>query len=327
MMRWMRRFVLSVTIAVLLAAVWRRRCVPFQARKGCWSETCHSESCVRGGIASEATVRRSVCSLVVMARDATIETISIKQKTREAEGQEKIEILQEEEVEEQTKLKERNDNCKEDKVMQMLIQMNSAMLNKFEENNQKLEETNKKLEEKMLNKLEETNKKNHKKLDKIRTRRWRNFKDDNGKGSKEQGNEVIDVEAKMNQDREEKIQMCKDLKEQSKDIVNYIEEKTEIRNSTRNKMNTNYRKGKYRNFQESWKEFIKNYWGTKKQSVMQGEWYGISISCRLRKLEEELQKKVMIFETKKFNELMRILEVHYQCEKDRVKDNANKYYN
>ncbi|KAF5270728.1 hypothetical protein FQA39_LY01466 [Lamprigera yunnana] len=46
-------------------------------------------------------------------------------------------------------------------------------------------------------------------------------------------------------------------------------------------MNRNYKKGDYRNFQETWKGFIKNYWGTKEQLVMQGEWYGIRFSCRL----------------------------------------------
>ncbi|KAF5300067.1 hypothetical protein FQA39_LY11259 [Lamprigera yunnana] len=72
-----------------------------------------------------------------------------------------------------TKIEERSNNCKEDKLMQMLSQMNSAMLNKLEKNNKKLEEsdqkfeetnkkfeeTNKKLEETMLNKLEENNQK------------------------------------------------------------------------------------------------------------------------------------------------------------------------
>ncbi|KAF5270513.1 hypothetical protein FQA39_LY08391 [Lamprigera yunnana] len=41
---------------------------------------------------------------------------------------------------------------------------------------------------------------------------------------REQGNKFIDIEAKINQDREEKI--CKDLKEQNREIVNYIEKKT-----------------------------------------------------------------------------------------------------
>ncbi|KAF5294445.1 hypothetical protein FQA39_LY13430 [Lamprigera yunnana] len=106
-------------------------------------------------------------------------------------------------------------------------------------------------------------------------------------------------------------------------------------------MNTYYRKGEYRNFQESWKGFIKNYWGTKEESVMQGEWYGIRFSCSLREsreeyvlnkiyllkqVEEELQNKVMIFETKKFDELVRILEVHYQSETDRLNNSGNRHF-
>ncbi|KAF5286240.1 hypothetical protein FQA39_LY16351 [Lamprigera yunnana] len=89
--------------------------------------------------------------LPLKSRELQMETRSIKQKTRETEGQEQIQILQEVEVEEQTKIDERNDNCNEDKMMQMLIQMNSAMLNKLEEKNSailnKFEETNQKLEE------------------------------------------------------------------------------------------------------------------------------------------------------------------------------------
>ncbi|KAF5281634.1 hypothetical protein FQA39_LY17756 [Lamprigera yunnana] len=85
-----------------------------------------------------------------------MQTRSIKQKTRETEGQEQIQMLQEAEVEEQTKIDDRNANCKEDKMM--LIQLNSAIINK-------LEETNSKLEEKLLNKLEEINQQ----LDETRT--------------------------------------------------------------------------------------------------------------------------------------------------------------
>ncbi|KAF5305953.1 hypothetical protein FQA39_LY09109 [Lamprigera yunnana] len=84
------------------------------------------------------------------------------------EGQDKNQILQEEEVEEQTEIEKKNDNCKEDKIMQMLIQLmqrnsahKTALVNKMEENNQKLEERNSalvnKLKETMLNKLEEKN--------------------------------------------------------------------------------------------------------------------------------------------------------------------------
>ncbi|KAF5281056.1 hypothetical protein FQA39_LY17909 [Lamprigera yunnana] len=86
--------------------------------------------------------------------------------------------------------------------------------------------------------------------------------DDNGKGLKEQRNELIDVKAKINQHREETIQICEDLKERNVEI-----------------------------------QF------------------------------EEVHNKVMIIETKKFYELVRILEVHYQCEQDGVRNDGKKYYN
>ncbi|KAF5293487.1 hypothetical protein FQA39_LY02972 [Lamprigera yunnana] len=43
-------------------------------------------------------------------------------------------------------------------------------------------------------------------------------------------------------DREEIIRVCKDLKEQNRKIVNYIEEKIKIWNCTGNNMNMNDRK-------------------------------------------------------------------------------------
>ncbi|KAF5298072.1 hypothetical protein FQA39_LY11840 [Lamprigera yunnana] len=118
-------------------------------------------------------------------------------------GQDKIQILQEEELEEQTEIAERTVYCKEDKMMQMLIEMqqnnahNSALLNKLEE-----------------------------------TR----------------------AEIRTEVDQNMKIIQC------------------------------------------------------------------------LGQLEE-LQKKLMIIEIKKFYELVRILKVHYQCGRDRVRENGNKYYN
>ncbi|KAF5280235.1 hypothetical protein FQA39_LY18095 [Lamprigera yunnana] len=50
------------------------------------------------------------------------------------------------------------------------------------------------------------------------------------------------VEAKINQDKEERIQVCEDLKEQNRAIVNYIEEKIKIGNGTGHNVITNYRK-------------------------------------------------------------------------------------
>ncbi|KAF5302337.1 hypothetical protein FQA39_LY10376 [Lamprigera yunnana] len=98
--------------------------------------------------------------------------------------------------------------------------------------------------------------------------------------------ELIDVETKINQDTEEKIQIYKDLKEQRNDIVIYIEEKTKIWNSTGNKMIMNY-----------------------------------------KQLEEELLNKVRIIEVKKFDEVVRKLEIHYECGRDRVRNDGNEYYN
>ncbi|KAF5285966.1 hypothetical protein FQA39_LY16477 [Lamprigera yunnana] len=78
-----------------------------------------------------------------------------------------------------------------------------------------------------------------------------------------------------------------------------------------------HKEGEYRDFQESWKEFMKNYWETKEESMMKSELYGTKFNRSLRQLEEELQNKVRIIEVKKFNQLIRILKVHYQCERDR----------
>ncbi|KAF5301809.1 hypothetical protein FQA39_LY10594 [Lamprigera yunnana] len=233
-----------------------------------------------------------------------METRNTKQKPRETEEQEKFEILQEEELEESTRIEERSNNCKEDKLMQMLLEINSAMLNKFEENNQKFEEINKKLEENFLNKFKENNKKNwtkqELKLEQIRA--WRKFKS------------------------------------YSKEIVDDVEEKTNIVNKTI----MNYKEGEYRNFQEPQKGFMKNYWGIKEESVIKSELYGTKFNHSLRasrkeyvlnkiiffkQLEEELLNKVRITGVKKFDDVVRILEIHYQCRKDGVRNDGNEYYN
>ncbi|KAF5304776.1 hypothetical protein FQA39_LY09553 [Lamprigera yunnana] len=192
--------------------------------------------------------------------------------------------------------------------------MNSAIINKFEETNQKLKETNQKFEEKMLNKLEENNQKLEetrteirRKMDQSMEKIQRQFLtiqekiyekwekkyvdfdckiverkeqvenischiDGNCKGLRD----LIDVEVKINQDTVEKIQICEDLKEQKREIVNYIEKKR--------------RK------------------------------HGIQ-------LEEEVLNKVKIIEVKKFDELLRILETHYECGRDGVRNDGNEYYN
>ncbi|KAF5292040.1 hypothetical protein FQA39_LY14101 [Lamprigera yunnana] len=106
--------------------------------------------------------------------------------------------------------------------------------------------------------------------------------DNNCKGLRDQGNKLINVEAKIYRDKEKRILVCEDLKEQNREIVNYIEGNTEIRNSTVNEMNMDYRVGEYRNFKQFRKGFMKNYWGTMEQSVIQGEWYGIRFRGRLK---------------------------------------------
>ncbi|KAF5287823.1 hypothetical protein FQA39_LY15684 [Lamprigera yunnana] len=59
---------------------------------------------------------------------------------------------------------------------------------------------------------------------------------------REQGTKLINVEAKINQHKEERIQVCEDLKEQKREIVNYIEEKIKIGNGTGHNVITNYSK-------------------------------------------------------------------------------------
>ncbi|KAF5271737.1 hypothetical protein FQA39_LY08060 [Lamprigera yunnana] len=81
-----------------------------------------------------------------------------------------------------------------------------------------------------------------------------------------------------------------------------------------------YKEGEIRNFQESRKEFIKNYWGTKEESVMKSELYGTKFNHGLRQLEEELHKKVRIIEVKKFDKLVRILELHFQCDDRKTRE-------
>ncbi|KAF5271736.1 hypothetical protein FQA39_LY08059 [Lamprigera yunnana] len=251
--------------------------------------------------------------------------------------QEQIQILQEEELEEPTKIEERSNNCKEDKLRQMLLQMNSAMLNMFEENYRKFEETNKKLEEKMLNKFEENNKKLDETRAEIRTEMnqslakiQRLFNTMQEKIDEKWENNYIEFVCKMVEITEQVDNNsghinnnCKDLKEQSKEIVDNVEEKTKIVN----KMTMNYTEGEYRNFQEPEKGFMKNYWGIKEESVMKGELYGTKFNHSLRQLEEELLYKVRIIEVKKFDEMVRILEIHYQCGKDGVRNDGNEYYN
>ncbi|KAF5297035.1 hypothetical protein FQA39_LY12249 [Lamprigera yunnana] len=118
--------------------------------------------------------------------------------------------------------------------------------------------------------------------------------------------------------------------------------------------------GEYKNFREFRKGFMRNYWGTKEESVMNNELYGSKFSRILGisreeyalnkiylfkqlkedidertivhilagQLEVEIQNKIMMDETKNFDELLRILNAHDQCERGREKDYANErtYY-
>ncbi|KAF5301708.1 hypothetical protein FQA39_LY10639 [Lamprigera yunnana] len=201
-----------------------------------------------------------------------METRSTKQKPRETEEQEKIQILQEEELEEPTKSEEKSNNCKEDKLMQMLLQMNNAMINKFEENNQKFEETNKKLEEinqklekKIINNFEKIDQKLEKKkteMDQSMEKIQRLFNTMQEKIDEKWEKNYVEFDCKMVEITEQVDNNsghingnCKDLKEQIKEIVDDVEEKTKIVN----KMIMNYEEGEYRNFQEPQMGFMKNY--------------------------------------------------------------------
>ncbi|KAF5275972.1 hypothetical protein FQA39_LY00768 [Lamprigera yunnana] len=193
-------------------------------------------------------------------------------------------------------------------------QQNSTVVNKLKENNQELEETNQKLEEndqkledtkaELRTKVDQNMKKIHRQFKTLQEgidKKWEKkyidldckmverkeqvinnsgHKDSNCKVVREQGKKLIDVEAKISQDREESIQVCKDVKEQY--FSNFI--------------NTNLF-----NF---FNKFLNSIPG---------------------QFEEVIQNKVMIIETKKFDELMRILEARDQCEKEREVVDGNKY--
>ncbi|KAF5295197.1 hypothetical protein FQA39_LY13203 [Lamprigera yunnana] len=165
---------------------------------------------------------------------------------------------------------------------------------------------------------------------------------------REQVTKLINVEVKINQDKEERIQVCEDLKEHKREIVNYIEEKIKIGNGTGHNVITNYSKiereapkfhpsknqhpkvtkvEEYRNFKQFLTGFIKKYWGKKEESVMKSELYGRKFNHSLRQLKEEVLNKVNIIEVKKFDEVVRILEIYYECGRDGVRNDGNEYYN
>ncbi|KAF5299154.1 hypothetical protein FQA39_LY02327 [Lamprigera yunnana] len=124
--------------------------------------------------------------------------------------------------------------------MQMLIQMNSAIINKFEE-------TNRKFEEKMLNRLEENNQKlknrngsehgeNSIMQEKIDEKWEKNYVEFDCK--------MVEITEQVDNNSGHINDNCKDLKEQSKEILDDVEEKTKIVN----KMIMNYKEEEYRNF-------------------------------------------------------------------------------
>ncbi|KAF5274606.1 hypothetical protein FQA39_LY07218 [Lamprigera yunnana] len=117
------------------------------------------------------------------------------------------------------------------------------------------------------------------------------------KGLREQGNTLINVEEKINQDREGRIRDCKDLKEQNWEIMNYIEEKMKIGNCTENYMNTNNRE-----IEKEARSFnVFNLFQLEKEVRPEDN----IVYILAGQFEEEMQNKVMSDETKKFNELVR----------------------
>ncbi|KAF5297040.1 hypothetical protein FQA39_LY12254 [Lamprigera yunnana] len=205
------------------------------------------------------------------------------------------------------------------------------MLNKLEENNKKLEVTNQKLDETraeirtemdqsmekmqrqfltIQERINEKWEKKHVEVDCKMVEIQEQIDNNNGQINsicqrlREQGIKLINVEAKINQVKEERIQVCEDLKVQKREIENYIEEKIKIGNeaigyqydqdaiikeATRGETETWYKTkvGEYRNFKQFWKGFIKNYWGTKEESVMKSELYGTKFNHSLRISREE----------------------------------------
>ncbi|KAF5289023.1 hypothetical protein FQA39_LY03902 [Lamprigera yunnana] len=156
--------------------------------------------------------------------------------------------------------------------------MNSSIINKLEETNKKLEEKMLNKLEETYKKLDETRAKIRTEMDQSMENIQRQFKTikerinekwekkyvevdckmveiqeqvDNNSGQincicerlREQDTKLINVEAKINQHKEERIQVGEDFKKQKlREIVNYIEENIKIGNSTGHNVITNYSK-------------------------------------------------------------------------------------
>ncbi|KAF5275606.1 hypothetical protein FQA39_LY06718 [Lamprigera yunnana] len=222
------------------------------------------------------------------------------------------------------------------------------MLNKFEENNTKLDETRTEIRTEM----EQSMKKFQRQFLTIQERineKWEKKYVDNNSGEingicerlREQGTKLINVEAKINQHKEERIQVCEDLKEQKREIVNYIEKKIKIGNGTGHNVIT-----KLQTYLEVIKKQIGNQYDQAMEDAiireaMKGEtetWYRIKqleekldestiVHILAGQFEENVHNKVMFDETKNFDDLVQILKAHDQCERDRKRFDGSKYYN
>ncbi|KAF5291115.1 hypothetical protein FQA39_LY14357 [Lamprigera yunnana] len=189
------------------------------------------------------------------------------------------------------------------------------MLNKFEENNKKLDETIAEIKTEMDQSMEKIQRLFNTMQEKINEKWEKNYVEFDCK--------MVERTEQIDNNSGDINDNCKDLQEQSKEIVDDVEEKTKIVN----KMIMNYKEGEYRNFQQPQRGFMKDYWGIKKESVIKSELYGTKFNHSLRQLEEELLNKGRIIEVKKFDEVVRILEIHYQCGKDGLRNDGNEYYN
>ncbi|KAF5274618.1 hypothetical protein FQA39_LY07230 [Lamprigera yunnana] len=208
---------------------------------------------------------------------------------------------------------------------------------------------------------------------------------------REQGTKLINVEVKINQDIKERIQVCEDLKEKNREIVNYIEEKIKIGNGAGHNVITNYSKiereapkfhpsnnehpkvyvqelqtylavikkqignqydqamedaiireamkgetetwyrikvGEYRNFKQFRKGFMKNYWGTKEESVMKSKLYGTKFNHSLRVSREEyVLNKIIFFMHLEEEVLNKVQKFDEKWGRDGVRNDGNEYYN
>ncbi|KAF5299009.1 hypothetical protein FQA39_LY11641 [Lamprigera yunnana] len=161
--------------------------------------------------------------------------------------------------------------------------------------------------------------------------------------------EQVDNNSEQINDKEERIQVCEDLKEHKREIVNYMEEKIKIGNGTGHNVITNYSKIEreapkfhpsknqhpkvYVQELQTYLEVIKKQIGNQYDQAMENAIIRETMreeteTCHsLSQLEEEVLNKVKIIEVKKFHEVVRILEIHYECGRKGVRNDGNEYYN